>query len=374
MKIRAFMSLMLAGVAAILLLSPTRVTAQEESNAGRKDHLSALPAKLVDPPRAPDGHPDFQGVWGIGRRKMGFTHSIEEGFDPTTALFHGWNIADVQLDLLTDPMRGKIPYQSWTESRRTQELIGHFEPTKRTDIEGWLRCLPAGTPRSTFGGTTIRQIPGYVLFLDASRSSRIIPIDRSPHPDPSLKLWAGDSRGHWEGNTLVIETTNNNDETEFDAHGTFHSDAMRVVERLTMVTADEMYYEATIDDPTVFTQPWKLALSWDRNKRPQKPWEDACYGEAAERNNVHQIAAGKRAWAAGVRGIHTHDPANITKSYAPAVPLSDAEKALAPPSTVQGVPKKYDPNEPPPTKGPDPRGDYQDSEKPSSPTKESSPQ
>jgi hypothetical protein len=347
------------GVLAIVSLAPSAASGQEESNAGKKDHLAALPAKLITPAKTPDGQPDFQGSWGGGGRLGGFMHSIEEGFDPTTTLFHGWAVKDIQVNLLIDPMRGKIPYQPWTEARRTKELVGHFEPTKREDIEVWLRCLPAGVPRAQLGGTTLRQIPGYVLFIDANRTTRIIPVDGSPHPDPTLKLWMGDSRGRWEGNTLVIDTTNNNDKTEFDAHGTFHTDALHVVERLTMVDADTIYYEATVEDPGVFTKPWKLASTWDRNRRAQKPWENQCYGEAQERNNEHTIQAGKRAVAAGITGIHTHDPTNITKSYAPAVPLTEEEKALAPPTTVGGMPKKYDPNEPPPLKAPDPSGDYQ---------------
>ena len=107
-------------------------------------------------------------------------HSIEEGFDPTTTLFHGWAVKDIQVNLLIDPMRGKIPYKPETLARRTKELVGHFEPTRREDIEVWLRCLPAGVPRAQLGGTTLRQIPGYVLFIDANRTTRIIPVDGSP--------------------------------------------------------------------------------------------------------------------------------------------------------------------------------------------------
>ena len=346
-------------VLAGLVLAPAPAAGQEESNEGKKDHLTALPAHVVTPPRTPDGQPDLQGTWSPNGRLNGFTHSIEEGFDPTTTLFHGWNVKDIQVNLLVDPMRGRIPYQSWTDVRRTEELKGHFGPTKREDLEGWLRCFQAGVPRAQLGGTTIRQAPGYVLFLDMARTTRIIPLDGRPHIDDNLKLWMGDSRGHWEGNTLVVETTNNNDKTEFDAHGTFHSDAMRVVERLTMIDADTIYYEATIDDPKVFAKPWSLAVTWDRNKRPQKPWENACYGEANDRNITQMVAAGKRARAAGITGIHTHDPTNITKSYVPAVPLTEEEKALAPPSSLTNVPPKYNPDEPPPLQAPSPNKDYQ---------------
>lgn len=352
-------SLMATAAALVAVLAPVPAAGQEDAPNAKK-HLEALPAQLITPSRTPDGQPDLQGAWRS--RGGGVMHSIEQGFDPTTALFHGWNVRDLYVNVLVDPMRGSVPNQAWTQERRTRELIGHFMPTKREDIEGWLRCLAPGVPRATMQGTTIRQLPGYVLFIDTSRTTRIIPLDgpqnTRPHVDENLKLWMGDSRGHWEGNTLVVETTNNNDETEFDAHGNFHSDALHVVERLTMIDADTMYYEAAIQDPTVFTQPWKIALTWNRNKRPEKPWENVCYGEAAERNNLHTIEAGKRAKAAGITGIHIHDPNNITTSYAPAVPLTEEEKALAPPSTLKGLPPKYSPDQPPPIQAPPPACDY----------------
>ena len=85
-------------------------------------------------------------------------------------------------------------------------------------------------------------------------------------------------RGRWEGNTLVVDVTNHNDKTWFDIVGSFHSDAMRIVERWTFASPDQIDYVATIDDPKVFTKPWKLAVTLGRNK-PQEQWEAAvCEG------------------------------------------------------------------------------------------------
>jgi len=322
--------------------------------AGRKDHLTALPAQLVTPPKTADGVPDFQGTWGPAGRLGGIMHSMEEGFDPTTALFHGWNVKDNTTNVLIDPMRGKIPYQPWTNEKRMEKLVGHFMPIKRTDQEPWLRCLPAGIPRASMSGSTIKQMPGYVVFLGTARNTRIIPTDGRPHIDPALKLWNGDSIGRWEGNVLVIETTNHNDKTEFDQHGTFHTDNLRVVERLTMIDNNTIFYEATIEDPKVFTQPWKIAVTWDRNARPAKPWEDACYGEANDRNIDKMVAAGRRSKAAGITGYHIHDPNDITKSYAASPPLTAEEQALAPPSDLKGAPPKYEPGVAPPMQAPKP--------------------
>jgi hypothetical protein len=150
------------------------------------------------------------------------------------------------------------------------------------------------------------QVPEYVLFLfENSHAYRIIPMDSRPHLGEHIKLWMGDSRGHWEGNTLVVEVTNHNDMTWLDSHGTFHSDALHVVERFTPVNADTMRYEATITDPTVFTRPWKIALPLNRNKEARELWEEACH--EGEQSVEHMISAGRLAKEAGKTGIHTHD-------------------------------------------------------------------
>ena len=178
----------------------------------------------------------------------------------------------------------------------------------------------------------------------AGKGARIIPMDGTPHLGQDVQLFMGDSRGHWEGHTLVVETANNRDGTWFDKHGTFHSEAMRVIERFTMVSQDTMYYEVTIIDPTVFTQTWKIAQTFDRRKRSTildpEEHEDLCHESdtAADR----QVRAGLLARAAGLHGYHIHVDLKTGKaispedqkyldesgqplgySYAPTVPASD---------------------------------------------------
>jgi len=88
----------------------------------------------------------------------------------------------------------------------------------------------------------------------------------------------GDSRGHWEGNTLVVDVTNNNDKTWWDVVGSFHSDALHIVERYTFVNADTINYEATFEDPKVFTRPFKMSLRFERNKEQgYEQMEFACH-------------------------------------------------------------------------------------------------
>ncbi len=294
-----------------------------EQHARRpKPHLSALPATVIAPQRTPDGQPDLQGSWSILQRIGGDSHSIEEGLDPTTGVIKqargaGYDVRDHQANVLVDPMRGSIPYQPWAVAQRQEHLAHDYAPTKWEHLDADTKCLLLGPTRETMGGTHIRQLPGYVLFLSPGRGTRIIPLDGRPHLPATMKLWNGDSRGHWEGNTLVVETTNVNDRTWFDSHGSFHSDAMRVIERLTMIDANTLYYEATIDDPKVFTQAWKMALTWDRSASPEREWEDACY-EGSERTARNILEAGQRATALGIKGIHKHDELNVESSYAPA--------------------------------------------------------
>ena len=224
-----------------------------------------------------------------------------------------------------------------------------YAPQKRMDLTPSVRCFALDwAGHGPLGGNfEMRYVPGAVVFLSA-KGTRVVPMDGSPHIGDDVKLFSGDSRGHWEGHTLVIETTNNNDGTWFDTHATFHSEALRIIERATMVSPDTIYYEVTIIDPTVFTQPWKMAQTLDRQKRSASAdlerHEDMCHEEdsAAERT----VRAGLRARAAGIHGYHIHvdlvtgkalDPEEqkyldesgqpVGYSFAPGVPDSAIAKA-----------------------------------------------
>ncbi len=120
----------------------------------------------------------------------------------------------------------------------------------------------------------IVQGPGYVLVLyEWIHAYRFIPLDGSPHVAKNVQLWNGDSRGRWEGDTLVVDVTNfavdarnYNKQPWLDSHGSFYSDALHVVERWRLADANTISYEATITDPKVFTRPWTLAFTIGRNK------------------------------------------------------------------------------------------------------------
>ena len=115
----------------------------------------------------------------------------------------------------------------------------------------------------------ILQGPGYVAILvEMIHDMRIISLDGRPHIPANIRQWLGDSRGRWEGNTLVVDVANFNDQTWFDRAGNFHSDALHVVERYTRTDAGTITYEASIEDPKVFTRPWKISMPLVLHREP----------------------------------------------------------------------------------------------------------
>ena len=219
-----------------------------------------------NPPRTPDGQPDMQGFWANQSRALA-TYNIEEGADETHVLLSG-NRTDTR-SLVVDPVDGKIPYQAWARAKRTDVFENHTNLTKWEHVDPHTRCFLSGVPRMFYQGTVqVFQPAGYVVMLqEFNHSPRIIPLDGRPHVGRDITLWMGDSRGHWEGNTLVVDVTNANGKTRFDIVGDFYSRAVRIRERFAFVGLDTINYEATFEDPTVYTRPFTMALTIGRTVR-----------------------------------------------------------------------------------------------------------
>jgi len=219
--------------------------------------------KEFNPPRTPDGTPDFRGHWS--RAGVFGTDNIEE---------HGPGLGDPGgKSLVVDPPDGKIPYQPWAAAAKAGYEHTHMDPAAL--------CYLPGSPKQlyTAGINQILQTPDSVIFLnDYTHAYRVIPTDGRPRLGPHVRLFMGTSRGRWEGNALVVEVTNQNATTWFDHVGNFFSDAVHVIERWTMIGPDAIHVEARIDDPKVYTRPWTMAFGLRRNADPAfEIWENACH-------------------------------------------------------------------------------------------------
>jgi hypothetical protein len=245
-------------MAATLVLSPAAIRGQ--GGTARKAAEKAAPVV-----RLPDGKPDMQGYWETGNFFSAFDLETHERAEFGVPAGKG---------VVVDPADGKIPYQPWALEKK-KDLSEHhlFEDPQA-------HCYLSGVPRQMYTpfGFQILQPRGHVVMLyEAFHSYRIIPLDSRPHIPDAIRLFEGDSRGHWEGNSLVVDVTNQNPGTWFDMAANFHSDALHVVERFTPVDANTINYEATIDDAKVFTRPWKIAFPLVRNKETNyEQMEYAC--------------------------------------------------------------------------------------------------
>lgn len=242
-------------------------------------------AQAYSPPRTPDGQPDMQGFFAA---PIGGSYSIEElelqiqASDFQGAQLQGLDERERALreerrrlnSRIVDPPDGRIPYQPWARARQEDTAANHLDPKKPEHLDPRARCFQNGVPRFMhLGQFQIIQPPGYVVLLyEDNHAYRIIPTDGRPHVGENMQLWAADSRGRWEGTTLVVDVTNFNDIARFDVVGNFHSAAVHIVERFTLVDADTINYRATVEDPTVYTRPWTMAVVLKR--LPESKQED----------------------------------------------------------------------------------------------------
>lgn len=266
MGTRVFASMMaLAAAGALLLLAPAARTA----------------ARAWDPPRTPDGKPDLQGFW---RPEVATSYSIENL--ELQEIFQGpieGLVPDPRkkgTSRIVDPADGKIPYQPWAAAKHKEIFDHHTNPTA-DQVDPQAHCFLSGVPRPMYLPTQyqILQPQGSVVILyESNHTYRNIPLDGRPHIGENIQLWMGDSRGRWEGDTLVVDTIRFNGKVWFDIIGDFQSDALHVVERFTLVNADKIDYKATIEDPKLYTRPWTMSVPIERIKeKGYELMEYACY-------------------------------------------------------------------------------------------------
>jgi hypothetical protein len=290
-------------------LAPARLAGQPPAPAVKGGNV---PAKAWTPSRTPDGQPDLQGVWAITaltplerpRELAGkefltqeeaaqfVRQTLDQGdrdkrdASPEADLNRNYNefwrergnvvVPSRRTSLIVDPRDGRIPpFTPEAQKKRNARVAAQRLPSGPEDLPLRLRCITRGlpmvpTPNNNF--FKIVQAPGYIVILqEMMYEARVIPLDGRPHLDPGVRAYMGDARGHWEGNTLVIETTNFFGKDDF--HGA--DENLRVTERLTRVDADTIRYEFTVDDPTAFTRPWSGEIPF--MKSPQEIFDYECH-------------------------------------------------------------------------------------------------
>jgi hypothetical protein len=212
-----------------------------------------------------------------------------------------------QASLIVDPANGRMPpltdaaQQRVAELRKVREARGPAD--SYTDRSLYDRCITRGIAGSILpviynNGNQIVQAPGYVAIVNEMiHETRVVPLDGQAHLSPDIKLWLGDSRGHWEGDTLVVETTNLTDRTAIGVNGggARHSTAIKITERFTRVDADTIDYKMTIDDPQTWTAPWTMDYPLERDDA-YGMYEYACHeGNYAMFNILSGARAEERA-------------------------------------------------------------------------------
>jgi hypothetical protein len=200
------------------------------------------PAATYAPPRTADGRPDLNGIWQA----------------LNTAV---WNIQDHSASLGVPAGQSivegnEIPYQPSALAQRQE----NYKNRLTADPEAM--CRMVGVPRIMYMPYPLQivQTPKQISILsEYVHTVRNIYMD-SKHPEGPIEWWMGDSRGRWEDDTLVVDVVHFTDQTWFDRSGNFHSGELHVVERITRTGPDHLLYEATIEDPKVFTRPWKISM------------------------------------------------------------------------------------------------------------------
>jgi hypothetical protein len=234
------------------------------------------PQKPWPPARLADGQPDVQGSW---RAVNGGTHSIDPAKSSNTDFEERLSgKVTPTVSRVVDPADGHIPYQPWAAALQKGLQAVYENPTRPEHIDTQTRCFVPGVPRLYYFPTfRILQPPGSVIFVwDEYHAFRVIPLDGRPHVGAGVKLWVGDGRGRWDGNTLIVETTNLKAKSRLDVVGDFFTDKARITERFIFVDATTLNYEATITDPTVFTRPWTMRVV-QRRMPDAEFWEWACH-------------------------------------------------------------------------------------------------
>ncbi len=267
-------------------------------------------------PRLPDGRPNLQGIWQVRNRA---SYDLQD------------HVASYLMPAGRSVVEGgEIPYQPWAAKKKLENFAN------RATADPLSKCYMPGVPRIMYmeWPFQILQTRDHVgMLFEWSLDYRLIHTNGTPH-ETRVNPWMGESRGHWEGDTLVVEVTNHNEQTWFDMAGDFHSDALRLVERYTLVDADTIQYEVTIEDPKVFTRPWKIGMPLHRVGGMDRILEYHCQAEKEEASGDFERET--RTWYPG--------PTAPVPAFAFGPPAEQHRPSKAPPSVPRTADGKPDLN------------------------------
>lgn len=260
-------------------------------------------------PRTAWGDPDLQGIWtnfdlGEGfsleappppgtraARLLGGTGTCipsdeplpepgGAGIGPPEHWFEtSESTGSVRPSLIAEPQNGRLPPLTEAGDRRIDEVCRRTFDSY-VYLDPWVRCITRGVPASTFpslynNAYQILQVPGHVIIrYEMIHDVRVIPLDGEAPEDPGIRLWMGSSHGRWEGNTLIVETSNFTGKSAIRGHA--HTDALRVTERFTLHDAETLEYEAFVNDPETWVTPWKAGITLSRDDN-YTMYEYACH-------------------------------------------------------------------------------------------------
>jgi hypothetical protein len=247
---------------------------------------SSVAAQKWTQGRTPDGQPDIQGIW-INFDSTPFETPVAQpraagstaatGVGPASEFAdHDHKVSQRRKAMVVDPPDGRVPVLKWAEDKRDYDLA-HIPDAPEHETP-WVRCITRGHPAGMFpagynNAYEFIQIPGFVVMVfEMIHETRIIPIDGRPRLGQNIKQWNGEPRGRWEGNTLVVESTNYNSKGSIATsaatgriRGIPQSEQLHVVERFTRTGPDTIEYSVTINDPKVYSKPWTVALPLNRD-------------------------------------------------------------------------------------------------------------
>jgi len=207
-------------------------------------------AQAYRAPRTPDGQPDLQGIWKANNTAVWniLDHSAEPGIPAGQSVVEGH----------------ELPYLPAALPKRLENL------KNRATQDNEARCTMVGVPRMAYMPYPFQIFQSrdqIVMVSEYSHTIRNIYLN-SQHPPAGIEWFMGDSRATWDGETLVVDVVHFTDQTWLDRSGNYHSPRMHVVERYTRTGPDHMLYEATIEDPAVFSRPWKMRMTLYRDVEP----------------------------------------------------------------------------------------------------------